>query len=142
MTEDNESRVMPSSATANLKPTVVAEVSTEPIVGATRDPQIVRVRGGDPEDADPKKRPTPPSALSRSILHVLKDFEWVDLESVGPKALSIVCEAFRLADLEVAKRAAGVVLVMRQKEYTADIGGRKTRGIRTRIFAIKIQHAR
>ena len=104
MTEDNESRVMPSSATANLKPTAVAEVSTEPIVGATRDPQIVRVRGGDPEDADPKKRPTPPSALSRSILHVLKDFEWVDLESVGPKALSIVCEAFRLADLEVAKR--------------------------------------
>lgn len=129
----NESDPVPSS------PIETQDVVKSP---AIRDPQVIRVRGGDPADTDPKKRPTIPSSLSRSILHVLKDFDWVDLESVGPRALSGVCEAFRLSDIEVTKRAAGVVLVMRQKEYAADIGGRMTRGIRTRIFAIPIKEAR
>lgn len=105
------------------------------------DPRILRARGGDPNDPDESKRPTDPVGLSRSILHVLKDHEYVRVLSVGPTALSAVMSAFRLASREVESLTNGSVLVCRQSEYSAEIAGKKAKGISTRIFAIDIKFA-
>jgi hypothetical protein len=106
-----------------------------------KDTRTLRARGGDPNDPDHGKRPTDPVGLSRSILHVLKDNEYVRVLSVGPTALSSVMSAFRLASREVESLTNGSVLVCRQSEYTAEIGGKKAKGISTRIFAINIKFA-
>ena len=105
------------------------------------DPRILKARGGDPTSEDPTRRPTDPVGLSRSILHVLKDNEYVRILSVGPAALNSVMTAFRLASREVESLTNGSVLVCRQSEYTAEIGGKKAKGISTRIFAINIKFA-
>lgn len=105
------------------------------------DPRILKARGGDPNDPDEKRRPTDPVGLSRSILHVLKDHEYVRVLSVGPTALSSVMTAFRLASRDIESLTNGSVLVCRQSEYSADINGKKTKGISTRIFAIDIKFA-
>ena len=105
------------------------------------DTRTLRARGGDPNDPDHGKRPTDPVGLSRSILHVLKDNEYARVLSVGPTALSSVMSAFRLASREVESLTNGSVLVCRQSEYTAEIGGKKAKGISTRIFAINIKFA-
>ena len=105
------------------------------------DARTLRARGGDSNDPDPAKRPTDPVGLSRSILHVLKDNEYVRVLSVGLTALSSVMTAFRLASREVESLTNGSVLVCRQSEYTAEIGGKKAKGISTRIFAINIKFA-
>ena len=105
------------------------------------DARTLRARGGDPNDTDHGKRPTDPVGLSRSILHVLKDNEYVRVLSVGPTALSSVMSSFRLASREVESLTNGSVLVCRQSEYTAEIGGKKAKGISTRIFAINIKFA-
>jgi hypothetical protein len=105
------------------------------------DPRILKARGGDFNNPDPSKRPTDPVGLSRSILHVLKDYEYVRVLSVGPTALSSVMTAFRLASREVESLTNGSVLVLRQSEYNAEIAGKKTKGISTRIFAIDIKFA-
>ena len=107
----------------------------------TNDPRILKARGGDPNAEDPTKRPTDPVGLSRSILHVLKDHEYVRILSVGPTALSSTMTAFRLASREVESLTNGSVLVCRQSEYNAEIAGKKTKGISTRIFAIDIKFA-
>lgn len=106
-----------------------------------QDPRILRARGGDPNDEDPNKRPTDPVGLSRSILHVLKDYEYVRVLSVGPTALTSVMSAFRLASREIESLTNGSVLVCRQSEYSAEINGKKAKGISTRIFAIDIKFA-
>lgn len=106
-----------------------------------QDPRILKARGGDPNDINENKRPTDPVGLSRSILHVLKDHEYVRVLSVGPTALSSVMSAFRLASREIESLTNGSVLVCRQSEYTAEINGKKTKGISTRIFAIDIKFA-
>ena len=106
-----------------------------------QDPRILKARGGDPNDPDAHKRPTDPVGLSRSILHVLKDHEYVRVLSVGPTALSSVMGAFRLASREIESLTNGSVLVCRQSEYTAEVNGRRTKGISTRIFAIDIKFA-
>jgi hypothetical protein len=49
--------------------------------------------------------------------------------------------AFRLASRDVEGLTNGSVLVCRQSEYTAEIGGKKAKGISTRIFAINIKFA-
>ena len=103
------------------------------------DARTLRARGGDSNDPDPHKRPTDPVGLSRSILHVLKENEYVRVLSVGPTALNAVMSAFRLASREVESLTNGSVLVCRQSEYTAEIGGKKAKGISTRIFAINIK---
>jgi stage V sporulation protein SpoVS len=105
------------------------------------DARTLRARGGDSNDPDPHKRPTDPVGLSRSILHVLKENEYVRVLSVGPTALNAVMSAFRLASREVESLTNGSVLVCRQSEYTAEIGGKKAKGISTRIFAINIKFA-
>lgn len=105
------------------------------------DPRILRARGGDPNDFDLKKRPTDPVGLSRSVLHVLKEHEYVRILSVGPTAMTSVMSAFRLASREVESLTNGSVLVCRQSEYSAEIAGKKTKGISTRIFAIDIKFA-
>ena len=105
------------------------------------DPRILRARGGDPNDPDENKRPTDPVGLSRSIRHVLLNYEYVNILSVGPTALSSVMKAFRLASDDAEKTTKGQVLVCRQSEYNADIGGKKAKGICTRIFAINIKFA-
>jgi hypothetical protein len=105
------------------------------------DPRILKARGGDPNDPDESKRPTDPIGLSRSILHVLKEHEYVRVLSVGPTALSSVMSAFRLASREVESLTNGSVLICRQSEYSAEIAGRKAKGISTRIFAIDIKFA-
>jgi len=105
------------------------------------DVRTLRARGGDSNDPDPHKRPTDPVGLSRSILHVLKENEYVRVLSVGPTALNAVMSAFRLASREVESLTNGSVLVCRQSEYTAEIGGKKAKGISTRIFAINIKFA-
>lgn len=106
-----------------------------------QDPRILKARGGDPNDDDPSRRPTDPVGLSRSILHVLKDHEYVRVLSVGPTALSSVMSAFRLASREIESLTNGSVLVCRQSEYSAEINGKKAKGISTRIFAIDIKFA-
>ena len=107
----------------------------------TNDPRILKARGGDPHNEDPLKRPTDPVGLSRSILHVLKEHEYVRILSVGPTALSSIMTAFRLASREVESLTNGSVLVCRQSEYNAEVAGKKTKGISTRIFAIDIKFA-
>ena len=107
----------------------------------TNDPRILKARGGDPNAEDPLKRPTDPVGLSRSILHVLKEHEYVRILSVGPTALSSIMTAFRLASREVESLTNGSVLVCRQSEYNAEVAGKKTKGISTRIFAIDIKFA-
>lgn len=105
------------------------------------DERTLRARGGDPNDPDPNRRPTDPVGLSRSILHVLKDNEYVRILSVGPAAMNSVMTAFRLASREVESLTNGSVLVCRQSEYNAEVAGKKTKGISTRIFAIDIKFA-
>jgi hypothetical protein len=107
----------------------------------TNDPRILKARGGDPNAEDPTKRPTDPVGLSRSILHVLKEHEYVRILSVGPTALNSIMTAFRLASREVESLTNGSVLVCRQSEYNAEVAGKKTKGISTRIFAIDIKFA-
>ena len=104
-------------------------------------PRTLKVRGGDPHDADESRRPTDPVGLSRSILHVLKDYEYVRVLSVGPTALNSVMTAFRLASRDIEGLTNGSVLVLRQSEYSAEIAGKKAKGICTRIFAIDIKFA-
>jgi hypothetical protein len=101
----------------------------------------LKARGGDPNDPDANKRPTDPIGLSRSILHVLKDHEYVRILSVGPTALTSVMTAYRLASRDIESLTNGSVLVCRQSEYSADIAGKKAKGICTRIFAIDIKFA-
>ena len=105
------------------------------------DPRILRARGGDLNDPDTSRRPTDPVGLSRSIVHVLRDYEYVNILSVGPVALSSVMKAFRLASDEAERTTKGQVLVCRQSEYNAEIGGKKAKGVCTRIFAINIKFA-
>ena len=107
----------------------------------TNDPRILKARGGDPHAEDPLKRPTDPVGLSRSILHVLKEHEYVRILSVGPTALTSVMTAYRLASRDIESLTNGSVLVCRQSEYSADIAGKKAKGICTRIFAIDIKFA-
>jgi stage V sporulation protein SpoVS len=106
-----------------------------------KDPRILRVRGGDPNDPDGSRRPTDPVGLSRSILHVLKEHDYVKILSVGPTALNATMNAFRLASREVESLTNGSVLVNRQSEYFAEINGKRTKGVCTRIFAIDIKAA-
>jgi len=105
-----------------------------------RDGYTLRVRGG---DGNLGKKSTDPIGLSRSILHVLKNNEdgYVKLLSVGPTALNIAMKAFRMASDEIEKKTDGAVLVMRQSEYVAEINGKNTKGVCTRIFAIPIKYA-
>ena len=105
------------------------------------DPQTLRAKGGDPHNDDPARRPTDPVGLSRSIMHVLEKHEYVRVLSVGPTALNSVMAAFRLASREIEGRTHGAVLVNRQSEYTAEIDGKPTKGICTRIFAVPIKFA-
>jgi hypothetical protein len=121
------------------EPSIVAE--KEPKARVKNDPRILKARGGDPNDPDENRRPTDPVGLSRSILHVLKDHEYVRVLSVGPTALASVMSAFRLASREIESLTNGSVLVCRQSEYSAEIGGKKAKGVSTRIFAIDIKYA-
>lgn len=105
------------------------------------DPRTLKAKGGDPHDPDDTRRPTDPVGLSRSILHVLKNHDYVRILSVGPTALSSVMSAYRLASRDIESLTNGSVLVCRQSEYSAEIGGKKTKGICTRIFAIDIKFA-
>lgn len=105
------------------------------------DPRTLKAKGGDPNDPDDTRRPTDPVGLSRSILHVLKNHDYVRILSVGPTALSSVMSAYRLASRDIESLTNGSVLVCRQSEYSAEIGGKKTKGICTRIFAIDIKFA-
>ena len=121
------------------EPSIVAEKEPKPRV--KNDPRILKARGGDPNDPDENRRPTDPVGLSRSILHVLKDHEYVRVLSVGPTALASVMSAFRLASREIESLTNGSVLICRQSEYSAEIGGKKAKGVSTRIFAIDIKYA-
>ena len=105
------------------------------------DPCTLRARGGDPESVDESKRPTRPDKLCLSMLHVLSEHDYVQVESVGPVALNVVLSAFRMAAREAEKRTHGSVLVLRQSEYTAMIGGKPTKGLCSRIFAIPVKDA-
>jgi hypothetical protein len=105
------------------------------------DPRTLKAKGGDVNDPDETRRPTDPVGLSRSILHVLKNHDYVRILSVGPPALSSVMSAYRLASRDIESLTNGSVLVCRQSEYSAEIGGKKTKGICTRIFAIDIKFA-
>lgn len=104
------------------------------------DPFTLRAKGGDVDPDNPSKKPTDPMRLSRAILHVLKENEYVRILSVGPKAQIIVMKAFRLAAQEAESRTNGAVLVCRQSEYEAMVGNNKTRGVCTRIFGIPIKY--
>jgi hypothetical protein len=106
------------------------------------DPNTLKVRGGDFDPNNPGKKPTDAVALSRAMLHVLAKNDHVKVLSVGPKALSIVMKAYRLAARETETHTNGAVLVIRQSEYEATVGGKKTKGLCTRIFGIPIRYAR
>lgn len=108
------------------------------------DDFIIRVRGGDINSEDESKRPTNPMKLALSILRALnKNPEgYVKVNSVGPKALNVTMKSFRIASNILAKRTTGVVLVLRQSEYTADLGeNKKATGICTRIFPVPTKYA-
>jgi hypothetical protein len=105
------------------------------------DPCVLRARGGQFDDPDPSKRPTDPVGLSRSILHVLSEHNYVRVLSVGSTSLQQVMTAFRIAAKDVESRTQSVILVARQSEYIADVGNKRAKGVCTRIFAIPIQYA-
>jgi len=109
--------------------------------GKKHDPYTLKARGGDVNDPDPKRRPTDPVGLSRSILHVLANSDYVRVLSVGPTALNSVMSAFRLASQAAESRTHGTVLVLRQSEYTAEIDGKPAKGVCTRIFGIPTKYA-
>jgi hypothetical protein len=113
--------------------------------GNTRspDPYTIRVRGGDPNSTDPSKRPTEPGGLSRSILHVMSKNPdgWVNVTSVGEKAHSIALRAYRMAKSVAERRTSGIKIVIDETEYTAEINGKRTVGLCTRIFPIPIKYA-
>jgi len=94
----------------------------------------IRVRGGN-------DNPTDPVGLSRAILHVLEDNEYVKLETIGPKSLYIAMTAFRMASNIAESKQQSAVLVMRQSEYDTEINGKWARGICTRIFSIPVKCA-
>jgi len=125
----------------NIEDPVSTVITNDKQKTLVNDKRILRARGGDPNDPDASKRPTDPVGLSRSILHVLREHEYVRILSVGPTALSSIMAAFRLASREVESLTNGSVLVCRQSEYNAEIAGKKTKGISTRIFAIDIKFA-
>lgn len=125
--------------TENSKPTSDELPVTDS--GPARDPQVIRVRAGDPKSEDPDKRPTNPEGLSRSILHVLKKHDYVQVYSVGPKALNITMAGYRGAKERFTKVLDGWVLVCSQSEYAATIGGKTTLGVCTRIYPIPIKFA-
>jgi len=131
-------RVLADSETAGESHVPAIQKLTNPKNG---DPCTLRARGGTFDDPDPSKRPTDPVGLSRSILHVLSEHNYVRVLSVGSTSLQQVMTAFRIAAKEVESRTQGVVLVARQSEYTADVGNKKAKGVCTRIFAIPIQYA-
>ena len=103
----------------------------------------LRVRGGNPNDPDEKRRPTDPVGLSRSLLKVLlqNPERVVRLQCVGSTALYIASEAFRLAAADFEQRQHGFVLVNRQSTYTANVGGRNAKGICLRVFPIPVRDA-
>ena len=105
--------------TMTENPEVISETeetnTMEP--GPGKDPQVIRVRAGDPKSSDPDKRPTNPEGLSRSILHVLKKHDYVQVYSVGPKALNITMAGYRGAKERFAKVLDGWVLVCSQSEW-------------------------
>ena len=109
-----------------------------------KDGYTLRVKGGNPGDIDDSKRPTDPLGLSRSILHVLNSNEdgYVKLLSVGPVALNIAMKSYRIAKHEIESRTDAVRLVCSQTEYVAEINGKGTKGICTRIFAIPMKDAK
>jgi stage V sporulation protein SpoVS len=125
----------------NIEDPVSTVITNDKQKTLVNDTRILRARGGDQNDPDASKRPTDPVGLSRSILHVLREHEYVRILSVGPTALSSIMAAFRLASREVESLTNGSVLVCRQSEYNAEIAGKKTKGISTRIFAIDIKFA-
>jgi stage V sporulation protein SpoVS len=106
----------------------------------SEDPYTFRVRG-EANHSDPGREPTDPHKLSRAILHAMRESEYVRILSVGPKALNITMQAFRLAAQEVESRTNGSCLVCRQAEYDAIVGNNKTKGTCTRIFGIPIKYA-
>lgn len=109
-----------------------------------RDGHTLQIRGGNPDDQDPNRRPTNAVGLGRSILHVLAQDSnngYVKVLSVGNTALCTVMKAFRIAADVVASRSDGVVLVLRQSEYVAQINGIGAKGICTRMFCIPIKDA-
>ncbi len=110
-------------------------------LGPGKDPQIIRVRAGDPKSDDPNKKPTNPEGLARSILHVLKNHDYVQVYSVGPRALNITMTGYRCAKEKFTKVLDGWVLVCSQSEYVAEIGGKTTLGVCTRIYPIPIKFA-
>lgn len=109
-----------------------------------KDPYTLRVKGGNQNDPDEKKRPTDPVGLSRSILHVLKNNEdgYVKLLSVGPTALYITMKAYRIAAVDIDRHSTGIRLAITQSEYLAEINQKTTKGICTRVFAIPVKELR
>jgi hypothetical protein len=103
----------------------------------------LRVRGGNPNDPDPQRRPTDPIGLSRSLLKVLlqNPERVVRLQCVGPVAYNIAGEAFGLAAADFEKTQHGFILVNRQSTYTATVGGRNAKGKCWRIFPVPIKYA-
>jgi stage V sporulation protein SpoVS len=101
----------------------------------------LKVRGGEFDPAKPDKKPTDPNKLASAILKVLSKEDHVRILSVGPRALNIAMQAFRIAAQEVESRTNGAVLVCRQSEYEAIIADKKTKGICTRVFGITIKEA-
>jgi len=104
---------------------------------------IIRVRGGNYNDTDINKRPTDPIGLSRSLLKMLlqNPEKVVKLQYVGKVAESIAHKAFRLASVEFDKAQHGLVLVNRESNYIATIGGRPAEGLCLRIFPIQVRYA-
>ena len=129
---------MDMSTEQNIEHLIINETATDEKFIFPNDPNTLRVRGGG--DLESEKAPTDPVKLSRAILHVLGQNEYVRILSVGPKALTITMKAFRLAAQEAESRTNGAVLVCRQSEYEAIVADKKTKGVCTRIFGIPIKY--
>lgn len=130
MTSEQKFRRFPESV---LQETILTPAPPKPT--RSGDPYTLRAKGGE--------EPTDARGLATSILHVLAQNEegTCKVQSVGPKALNIVMTAFRMASEVAERRTQGAVLVMRQSEYDAEIGGNKAKGVCTRIFSIPIKYA-
>jgi stage V sporulation protein SpoVS len=99
----------------------------------TKKVPVLKVKGGN--------NPTDPVGLSRSILHVLKENEHVELLTVGDPAFKIAMTAFRLASDEVKLKTNAVMLVNTQNQFNANIDGNRAKGVNIRVFPIPIKYA-
>jgi stage V sporulation protein SpoVS len=90
----------------------------------------------------PVRSDTAPSKLAFHLINLLSRQDYVELQSIGPAALSKAILAFVHAKTIAAANSDGTVLVMRASVRTITLRTQEERtAIRLRIFGIPVSYA-